>query len=98
MADNILTLTGLTAVTQTSKPILYTLDDDANNLVSSGYALLRMEGLETADIKVMWAYDDSIETITGVDANYINYALNALVKKVYATGTTFTASNIKLYI
>ena len=97
MSHNIFTLTGKTAVTQTTKPITYTLDDIVTNVVSSGYALLRMEGAETADIKVMWA-DGDIETITGVDANYINYALNGLVQKVYATGTTFTASNIKLYI
>lgn len=81
-------------IAQCSRLVPHTISDDPADIVD-GYALLSVEGDEVADIKVM-LWDGTVDTITGVSADYLN-SRNFLVKKIYSTGTTFTTSKLKLY-
>jgi len=83
---------GPVAIAQVSREIAHTINDTPSNLID-GYGLLTIIGGETAkNLKVTLQSGDELE-LTGVDAALVNNR-NLLVRKVWATGTTFTSSNI----
>ena len=87
---------GKAAIVQVQGYVTQTIDDDENNVIEGGFALLRVENNETANIRMKLASGQEL-ALTDVSADYINYSLNALVTKVYSTGTTFDTTKIKLY-